>query len=177
MPTARSPAPSSSAAPARCATRCCRPTRSGQGRDRLRHVQGMPFQPCFNLQKTSDKSFRGSVSGLGFAYCDFTRRGPVESPTASAQQRDNEQSAGAAAIAALDTLDQPNSTLARQSLRRKDHARRRGVRVKLAARILDVAFRGARRVRPRCRTRPSARTRPVSLVSGRTRFTLISSVV
>ena len=37
-------------------------------------VRGMPFQPCFNLQKTSEASFRGSVSGLGFAYCDFNRR-------------------------------------------------------------------------------------------------------
>ena len=34
----------------------------------------MPFEPCFNLDKTNDKSFRGSVSGMGFAYCDFTRR-------------------------------------------------------------------------------------------------------
>jgi hypothetical protein len=34
----------------------------------------MPFQPCFNLQKTSHVSFRGAVSGLGFAYCDFSRR-------------------------------------------------------------------------------------------------------
>ena len=37
-------------------------------------VRGMPFEPCFNLQKTSHVSFRGSVSGLGFAYCDFHRR-------------------------------------------------------------------------------------------------------
>jgi hypothetical protein len=35
----------------------------------------MPFEPCFNLDKTNEASFRGSVSGLGFAYCDFTRRG------------------------------------------------------------------------------------------------------
>src|SRR5262245_61066264 len=38
------------------------------------NVRGMPFEPCFNLEKTSESSFRGSVSGLGFAYCDFTRR-------------------------------------------------------------------------------------------------------
>lgn len=38
-------------------------------------VRGLPFEPCFNLQRTSQVSFRGSVSGLGFAYCDFTRRG------------------------------------------------------------------------------------------------------
>jgi hypothetical protein len=37
-------------------------------------VRGMPFEPCFNLNKTDAQSFRGSVSGLGFAYCDFTRR-------------------------------------------------------------------------------------------------------
>ena len=34
----------------------------------------MPFEPCFKLNRTSDHSFRGSVLGVGFAYCDFTRR-------------------------------------------------------------------------------------------------------
>jgi len=37
-------------------------------------LRGMPFQPCFNLNRTDHHSFRGSVSGLGFAYCDFSRR-------------------------------------------------------------------------------------------------------
>jgi len=37
-------------------------------------MRGMPFDPCFNLVKTDAQSFRGSLSGLGFAYCDFTRR-------------------------------------------------------------------------------------------------------
>ena len=37
-------------------------------------IKGMPFEPCFKLNRTSDHSFRGSVLGLGFAYCDFTRR-------------------------------------------------------------------------------------------------------
>jgi hypothetical protein len=37
-------------------------------------VRGLPFEPCFNIDRTSQVSFRGSVSGLGFAYCNFTRR-------------------------------------------------------------------------------------------------------
>jgi hypothetical protein len=37
-------------------------------------VRGMLFEPCFNLEKTSEVSFRGSIAGLSFAYCDFTRR-------------------------------------------------------------------------------------------------------
>ncbi len=37
-------------------------------------LRGMPFEPCFNLERMNDRSFRGSVSGLGFFYCDFTRR-------------------------------------------------------------------------------------------------------
>jgi len=37
-------------------------------------LPGMPFDPCFHIEKTDDRSFRGSLSGLGFAYCDFTRR-------------------------------------------------------------------------------------------------------
>jgi hypothetical protein len=46
------------------------------------NVKGAFFNPCFELNKTSDKSFRGSISGFGFAYCDFTRRGH-ETVTAS----------------------------------------------------------------------------------------------
>ncbi len=34
-------------------------------------VRGLPIQPCFNLERISDNSFRGSISGLGFAYCEF----------------------------------------------------------------------------------------------------------
>lgn len=36
-------------------------------------LRGIPFEPCFNLNRTSAVSFRGSISGLGFAYCDFSR--------------------------------------------------------------------------------------------------------
>ena len=39
------------------------------------HVKGAFFNPCFDLTKTSDKSFRGAISGFGFAYCEFVRRG------------------------------------------------------------------------------------------------------
>jgi hypothetical protein len=38
-------------------------------------LRGLPVQPCFYLDRKDDNSFRGSVSGLGFAYCDFTRAG------------------------------------------------------------------------------------------------------
>ena len=37
-------------------------------------VRGVPFEPCFHLDRTSPYSFRGAVSGFGFAYCDFSRR-------------------------------------------------------------------------------------------------------
>jgi hypothetical protein len=40
-------------------------------------IQGMTFQPCFKLERTGDHSFRGSMSGFGLAYCDFTRRQSV----------------------------------------------------------------------------------------------------
>jgi hypothetical protein len=36
-------------------------------------LRGLPFEPCFNLERTGDASFRGSISGLGFASCEFTR--------------------------------------------------------------------------------------------------------
>jgi hypothetical protein len=36
-------------------------------------LRGLPLDPCFNLERIDNNSFRGSISGLGFAYCEFTR--------------------------------------------------------------------------------------------------------
>jgi hypothetical protein len=33
-----------------------------------------PIEGCFNLNQIDDLSFRASISGQDFAYCDFTRR-------------------------------------------------------------------------------------------------------
>jgi hypothetical protein len=41
-------------------------------------LRGLPFEPCFNLDKTSEVSFRGSVSGMSFAYCDFNHQGATQ---------------------------------------------------------------------------------------------------
>lgn len=50
-------------------------------------IKGIPFEPCFNLEKTDKVSFRGSVSGLGFAYCDFRRHGNARTFLTNAIQR------------------------------------------------------------------------------------------
>ena len=55
------------------------------------HLSGLPITPCFKVQKLDYRSFRGSLSGLGFAYCDFYQRnpraqlisGPSETPAAT----------------------------------------------------------------------------------------------
>jgi hypothetical protein len=39
-------------------------------------LKGLPFEPCFNLVKTDANTFRGSVRGMNFAYCTFTKRNP-----------------------------------------------------------------------------------------------------
>jgi hypothetical protein len=37
-------------------------------------LRGLSFEPCFNLNKTSEQGFRGSVSGLdSIAHCDFVQ--------------------------------------------------------------------------------------------------------
>jgi hypothetical protein len=36
-------------------------------------LRGLPMEPCFSLERTSETSFRGAISGLGFASCEFTR--------------------------------------------------------------------------------------------------------
>jgi hypothetical protein len=39
-------------------------------------LKGLPFTPCFNIDKTSEGSFRGSVQGMSsFAWCEFRKHG------------------------------------------------------------------------------------------------------
>ena len=65
-------------------------------------IKGIPFEPCFNLDKKDDRNFRGSVSGMGFAYCDFHHQGGAQMLMARAvarprslRERDNSRSADA----------------------------------------------------------------------------------
>src|SRR6188472_469541 len=46
-----------------------------RGQNVCASIKGLPFEPCFNIDKRDDRSFRGSVSGMGFAYCDFRHQG------------------------------------------------------------------------------------------------------
>src|SRR3979411_1821336 len=50
-------------------------------------IRGIPFEPCFNLDKKDDRNFRGSVSGMGFAYCDFRHQGGTQMLMARAVAR------------------------------------------------------------------------------------------
>jgi hypothetical protein len=50
-------------------------------------VKGLPISPCFNVVQTGANQFRGSVWGLSFAYCDFTRRGGRLELAGSASRR------------------------------------------------------------------------------------------
>src|SRR3989440_12465913 len=50
-------------------------------------IKGLPFEPCFNIDKRDERSFRGSVSGMGFAYCDFRHQGAAQMLLARAVAR------------------------------------------------------------------------------------------
>ena len=50
-------------------------------------LRGVPFEPCFNLDRTDEASFRGSVSGMSFAYCDFHHQGGAQMLMARAVAR------------------------------------------------------------------------------------------
>ena len=50
-------------------------------------LKGLPFEPCFNLDKRDESSFRGSVSGMGFAYCEFHHQGAAQMLMARAVAR------------------------------------------------------------------------------------------
>lgn len=53
------------------------------------HLSGLPIQPCFRVQRLDHLSFRGSISGLGFAYCDFHQRNPRAALTRRGSARDH----------------------------------------------------------------------------------------
>jgi hypothetical protein len=50
------------------------------------HLAGLPIEPCFRVQKIDYRSFRGSISGLSFAYCDFYQRNPRSAIGASVKR-------------------------------------------------------------------------------------------
>ena len=37
-------------------------------------ISALPFEICFDLDRTDEKSFRGSLAGLSVASCQFTRQ-------------------------------------------------------------------------------------------------------
>ena len=70
-------------------------------------LRGIPFEPCFNLDKQDDRSFRGSVSGMSFAYCDFHHQGGAQMLMARAvahprsrRERAPEQTTGSVEVSA-----------------------------------------------------------------------------
>jgi hypothetical protein len=63
------------------------------------NLKGMLFEPCFNLSRLDDRSFRGAVSGMGFAYCDFTRRMSVAGMTRHPQGAEPQAPEPAAVVA------------------------------------------------------------------------------
>jgi hypothetical protein len=40
------------------------------------HLYGLLIEPCFTVQRIDQHSFRGSIAGSGYAYCDFYQRNP-----------------------------------------------------------------------------------------------------
>ena len=52
------------------------------------HLNGLPIEPCFRVQRIDHHRFRGTISGLGFAYCDFYQHNPraqiISGPTGPA---------------------------------------------------------------------------------------------
>ena len=47
-----------------------------EGTSMCAHLSGLPLQPCFRVERIDHRRFRGSIAGLGFAYCDFAQHNP-----------------------------------------------------------------------------------------------------
>src|SRR6516165_202667 len=70
-------------------------------------LRGLPFEPCFNLDKTDEASFRGSVSGMSFAYCDFHHQGAAQMLLARAVARPHSRH-----VEETSTVGQPRAEVA-----------------------------------------------------------------
>ena len=57
------------------------------GQSMCAHLAGLPIEPCFKVQKINYRSFRGSIAGLGFAYCDFRQHNPRTQLTSNTRSR------------------------------------------------------------------------------------------
>jgi hypothetical protein len=64
------------------------------------HLAGLPIEPCFRVQKIDYRSFRGSIAGLSFAYCDFYQRNPRTGIAGASAKRDTAPAASAATAVA-----------------------------------------------------------------------------
>ena len=45
-----------------------------KGQNYCASLPRLGFQPCFDVDRTSAQSFRGSLAGVGSLFCDFTKR-------------------------------------------------------------------------------------------------------
>ncbi|MFT0859647.1 hypothetical protein [Ancylobacter sp. G4_0304] len=52
-------------------------------------LKGMAFQPCFDLEKTSEQSFRGNLAGADRLWCQFQRGGSGRTKLAAQTHRQN----------------------------------------------------------------------------------------
>jgi hypothetical protein len=43
-------------------------------------LPGAAIQPCFTVTQTDSRSFRGTIAGLGLAYCDFVKENLRQEP-------------------------------------------------------------------------------------------------
>jgi hypothetical protein len=72
-----------------------------EGQAMCAHLPGLPIEPCFKVQKIDYHSFRGSISGMGFAYCDFSQRNPRSRLTGHQASADRPPSSTAPVTTAL----------------------------------------------------------------------------
>ena len=119
-------------------------------------IKGLPFEPCFNLDKRDDRSFRGSVSGMGFAYCDFRHQGASQMLMARSVARPRSLHRGRSRRARLTHACRSNGA-GRDAGGRERQARAGEVRAEG-----DRPNRPRPRVRRSCAARPTDRTETAS---------------
>jgi hypothetical protein len=59
------------------------------------HLAGLPFTPCFRVERIDHRSFRGSLAGLSFAYCDFYQHNPRSHLISSSAEESTAESTAA----------------------------------------------------------------------------------
>ncbi|GGF88867.1 hypothetical protein GCM10007301_56030 [Azorhizobium oxalatiphilum] len=63
------------------------------------YIEGMTFEPCFTVIKTSPTTFRGTLAGVDTMWCEFVREGGSDRPRVASRRKQHKEESSSAVTA------------------------------------------------------------------------------